>query len=565
MEEMKQATERMQDPLFKAQKWQVQKELLTHASLQSETLAENQNLSQQDIRANAQQARNQFIEERPVEEIAGQIKNLHEKLLPRWKAFQKHSKWKNASHNSNPEPTFYDEEKQQERSAEFALSPSQLVNESLNDFVGMTLKVYDKNKLKELDEYIKSDKATNDAVKDLRQIAIHAEESMEKEALGLTFKAVENNPDTYKQIIENIVREKNGIKEGEPLPDTKKIKTDKFEALVVDLPKQMQKENPSEYEGLVFKYFKNYPPLVESELKLLTTPLLNQMSGSDYHHKDKQDIIENNPGIEQKLKAATSKNLPDDEKQQELQKFKDNNPEIFGMQDLDKKTFTFVGAGFPLTGILQHIQTDGAKINLIDYDEQAFNNAKKLIGITDSLGITKKGKVKVLHADARDVEYVKPGNAKQGQENTSSDNLQYVGRKKYKIETDVLDLASALPKDVTDAIMQKNAKGIDMVRKRNVSGSSTLLYERFDIPDGSIFRLGGHVTPPQKVLSGASPEANVTDIMSDINVNSDDLYVNKTNLQEKESKLTSDTPSSEVSEGGTLLWNQRTLNYYRSV
>ena len=44
--------------------------------------------------------------------------------------------------------------------------------------------------------------------------------------------------------------------------------------------------------------------------------------------------------------------------------------------DLSKRTFTFIGAGFPLTGVILHVVT-GARINLVDCDPEAVRNARR--------------------------------------------------------------------------------------------------------------------------------------------------------------------------------------------
>ncbi len=523
--------------------------------------------------------------------ITDDIIRLHSALSPRWEKFKEYQLWENAGHKGS-HPTFEDHETGELRSGKYALAPCTLLNESLNELVGLTLKVYTPEKLRQIMELTKSNPETAHAVKELRQIAIHAEEAMEQEALSLIFKAVEANSYTYKTTIEDIVRQKYQIAQSDSIPNTPEMKTALLEALVFNFPKKLQEAQPEEYKGMVFKYFDNYPTLVASELELLTTPFMLQNEQAPYFYGNIVDMLDANPAIVKALSAISSKYTSGVEAEKAVEDFIDNFPEMFGVQNLSQKTFTFVGAGFPLTGLLQHIQTGGATINLIDYDEAAVEAARKLIAITESLGITKRDAIQVIHADARDVTYVPLRNVNHEH---PLHEMEYVGRQKYTVATDILDLASALPKDVTDHVMQVNAAAVPIVRKRNVSGISELLYEKFNLPPESIFRLAGHVTPAQKLLSGASPEHLVTGVMSPINVNSDDVYVNTSRFREKSEFLISigketisdtvtlsinqpeaqgkeegahltnqyEVPDTRVLSAGSVQWNERTMAYYR--
>lgn len=514
-------------------------------------------------------------QERTTHAVIGDIIRLHLVLTPRWGKFKEYQLWEQSG-CEGLEPRFEDEETHEGRSGKYALAPCKLLNESLSEFVDLTLKVYTSKKLQSIMKVAQLNPETTHAVKELRQIAIHAEEAMEQEALGLIFKAVESNPETYKATIEAIIREKYSIAKTDPIPGTPEMRTALLEALVVDFPRKIQQAQPEEYKGMVFPYFNNYPTLVESELELLTTPFLLQNANAPYFHKNIADLLQSNPAICKAVSAISSRYCDGAEAEKAVEHFIDGYPEIFGVQKLAEKTFTFVGAGFPLTGLLQHIQTEGATINLIDCDEAAVFNARKLIAITDFLGISRKGAIGVINADARDVTYVPRKNSAP----YTLRQVEYAGYKgKLEVATDILDLASALPKDVTNHVMQINADSVPIVRKRNVSGISELLYERFTLPKTSIFRLAGHVTPAQKVISGASPEHSVTGIMSPINVNSNDVYVNTSRLLEKSDFLTSlvpveeetksskfsvdETPNTQVLGGGEVQWSTRTMAYYR--
>ena len=513
--------------------------------------------------SNIEEAARLMLEEKQIAEevrtthaITGDILRLHTSLKPRWEAFQTYQLWENRGRNGD-EPKITDEVTGNVRSARFALAPCAVVNEALTEFVGLTLKTYTAEKCQRVMNMTAQNTDLAEAVKDLRQIAIHAEEAMEQEALSLIFKAVESNPD-YKEKIEAIVYNNCNIVTSVPLPNTVEVKTALLKALVVDFPQQCQKADPERYQGMVFKYFDNYPPLVAAELKLLTTPFMQQNADAPYFHKSEEGFTEKNSALQSAIKKIRAGCGTSSEADKAVQHFIEDYPEVFGVQNLSEKVVTFVGAGFPLTGTLLHIQTEGATVNLIDYDEQAAKTAQNFIKITESLGITKPKAFGILHADARDVQYISRKDKDLG--SCPLHDISYVGKKKYTIATDVLDLASALPRDVTNQIMQENAKDIPIVRKRNVSGISTLLYEQFNLPDESIFRLAGSVTPPQKVASGASPASMVTGLMDVINVNSDDVYVNTSRFEVKLAHLESLVPSVRVHSGGKIQWNARSLS-----
>lgn len=384
--------------------------------------------------------------------IIGNLCDIHNQLTVRWEAYQEYQQWI-VTGEQTKEPTFIDEGKK-EVSASQALAPGDLVNKCLGDFVEMTLRIYSKSQLDKLQKIIGINPDASQAVNNLRQIAIHAEEMMEQEALDVIFKSVENNPADYKQQIQKIVSDKYP----DLKPKSKAYRAALLEALVVDFPQRNKNEHPETYPQMVFPYFENYPALIQAEMRLITKP--------------------------------------------------------FGFHGLSRKTFTFVGAGFPLTGILQHIYTGGSKINLVEIDKQAADNAKKLIAILEELNITDKGTLTVIHADALDLDYAPRSRIKDGK------NLSGT-----TVATDILDLASALPSATTNIMMEKATK-VPVVRKRNTHGASNLLYEQYSLSENLEFTKYGVVAPPQKVLSMAVKD-NIIGFTSPINVNSCELYINK--------------------------------------
>ncbi len=126
------------------------------------------------------------------------------------------------------------------------------------------------------------------------------------------------------------------------------------------------------------------------------------------------------------------------------------------LQNLKNKYVTFVGAGFPLSGISINILT-GAKINLIDIDKVQLRKAKAFLKIIAKAGIINIQDFSFTHADGKEVSY-----------------------SKGKIKTDILHLASALPnsvkKEIFKNIAREKANQIIII-DRYVSGIFKLLYD----------------------------------------------------------------------------------------
>eukprot|EP00116_Pleurobrachia_bachei_P013083 sb/3473345/ len=103
---------------------------------------------------------------------------------------------------------------------------------------------------------------------------------------------------------------------------------------------------------------------------------------------------------------------------------------------------------------------------------------------------------------------------------------------KVVVPTDILDLASALPADITAKVIAENAAFVPWIRKRNVRGMSEVLYERFELEDAK-FRMIGEITPPQCAVNGATPAHLITGLTATWNVNSCQLYMNMSNFYSK--------------------------------
>ena len=464
------------------------------------------------------------VEDRAVTEVACEFVELSASLEPRWRAFSMYNNWVE-KRREGEEPMFWDEEKNDTRSGKYALTPCSLVNRCLSRAVDMVNSVYTPDKLQSLWREIESSPETARQIANLRDIAIHAEGSMEQEAMNLVFLVAGH----YEKTLGGMVRERAWSINPRP------SRVDLLRCLVVDVPQSLQTQHGTTiYPGMVFRYFDNYVEIVKAELQLLATPAVLQDTSNT---GAMVQFLNTNPVFRQSLTRQSNLDSEFD------QMFVANFPELFGYPSLKKKTFTFVGAGFPLTGIILHIET-GARVNLVDYDEEAVNNARKFLKLTDSIGITQPGYIRVILADAADVVYMPTTKLLPGLRRYDFSTCPVSEgsvKDKVVVPTDILDLASALPAHVTRQVFKENAAQVPVVRKRNVRGTSEVLYERFILDEEEkerslrqhTFRLVGEVTPPQKVISGATPVQLVVGLTAPFNVNSCQLYINTCNFNSK--------------------------------
>ena len=457
-------------------------------------------------------------EVRSVENVLQEFTELANALRPRWELLCSYRMWEKTGRNGD-EPVFWDEDLRVNRSAKYALAPCQLVNKCLSAAVELTLATYSPQKLRRVMSALFSE--AEEHVNLLRNTAIYGEEAMEQEALHLIFRIAEDYPDIHLDMVRSKARER----------EVTVTPLSLLETLVVHLPRSLKQQQPDVYTDLPFLYFINYSELVTAELQLLKVPAILQNSAAPYHFSSASELLKNNPILRAASKLAAQSPL--------IEQFVSSFPELFGYRNLADKTFTFVGAGFPLTGIILHIET-GASINLIDYDADAVRTAKKFLAITEKLGVTRPGAFKVFMADARDVVYLPTGRLPGMIRRHDGANCPpYCPTNpklsgKQIVPTDILDLASALSAEDTAQVIRENAALVPTIRKRNVRGISEVLYERFTLREGeSNFRLAGEVTPPQKVVSGATPAHLVTGLTATRNINSCQLYVNTCNFGSK--------------------------------
>jgi|GEM_PF-5080298 len=306
------------------------------------------------------------------------------------------------------------------------LDPCPEVNQNLSELVGsVCLHTYDQKTIAAV-----LNQLTSNEVSTLRDLSLLSEESLEKSALKLIFKIFDQHPAPKLSQQVYLMARKLMAEEGDS-----PLQLAKFKALVYDLPVEFKAADPL-LPGEPFVYFNNYKEIVEAELQLLT----------------------------QNLPGTTSPLVHKDE--------------------LNQQEFAFVGAGFPLTAIILHIKT-GAEITLIDINEEAVENGKKLLDLCEKLGIVVPGAMTVVHSDAEDCLFFKA--SAEPPEST----------KLHHIPVTILDLASALPKEITAKVIDDCTEGDIIIRKRNVDGMPQLLYPKYDHDSiESSFKLAGVVKPP---------------------------------------------------------------------
>lgn len=132
------------------------------------------------------------------------------------------------------------------------------------------------------------------------------------------------------------------------------------------------------------------------------------------------------------------------------------------LPNLKNKYVTFVGAGFPLSGVVTNILTN-AKVNLIDIDSKALIRAKHFLEILNQAGIINIKNFSLKLANGEDLIY------------SSQPSF------KKNVRTDVLYLASALPNQVKSNIFHKIHKDKNdglVIIDRYVSGIYTLFYDK---------------------------------------------------------------------------------------
>jgi hypothetical protein len=361
-------------------------------------------------------------------------------------------------------------------STDFVLSPCNFLNEIFSKLLDLTKQVYSPKTLTEIINLIKLNPTIKLIIKDLRHTWMYYEELIENQALNLIIKTAYSQMDFYKKHLKSIIDVKKDFLAFEmPLTNNVKIKMALLEAIIVDLPIKFD-EKKAKNIGLFTGFVKDYYSLVHSELSMLEVLKISKgLTSCDF-----------------RLEICTT------------------------------KIFTFVGAGLPISGIILHILTNGARVNLVDYNKSIVDKARELIKITELLGITQPGAIKVIHSDALNIEYIHRQNNNQVRNNQK----QSIKSARLVLRTDILDLASSLSASVTNQIFKDNAKNVHLIRKRNVYGANEILYEKF-VSDNNNFQLISKSATPQQILTQSHTDKVFTYLSSTDNINTTELYINK--------------------------------------
>lgn len=149
--------------------------------------------------------------------------------------------------------------------------------------------------------------------------------------------------------------------------------------------------------------------------------------------------------------------------------------------NLRGKYVTFVGAGFPLSGVMINILSH-AKVNLVEIDPNALKRAKNFLVVLDKAGIINLQDFTLKLENGKNLIYA-------AQANNSG-----------HIKTDILYLAAALPTDVKKDIFKKiyEAKNHELVIiDRYISGIFKALYQsKVNSKDIPYFKTLGKIYPP---------------------------------------------------------------------
>lgn len=321
-----------------------------------------------------------------------------------------------------------------------SLEPSNVINKNLGSLVEICNEKYTHAETHEIFE------ALAPLHKDFQDISNRAEEQMEKSAENGIFYAFNGKNNELTQ--EMISQRTQGIPQG-----TEQYKIATLEAIMNDIPKHLEKTDDN-FKGYPFPYLSNYVHLSLNELRLF------KLAGKEMEYRN----------VEYKSKDGYS---------------------VQGeIPNLKGKTITFIGAGFPLSGLMLQIYT-GAKIKLIDMDKDACEKAENFLEICHNNGVIDKSDFEIIHGNAMDFEY-------------NSKNPQ---NKKDVIQTDIIQMASALPKFVKKDILSKT-NGVEII-DRYVSGLGKLLYyDKLSQKD-----LEGNF----KIMSKIYPEPKLTEEKEDKN------------------------------------------------
>lgn len=185
---------------------------------------------------------------------------------------------------------------------------------------------------------------------------------------------------------------------------------------------------------------------------------------------------------------------------------------IFAEKDLKDKHLVFVGAGFPLSAVLQNIHTS-IKITLVDLRQEACDNGNRILKILDILGVIKASDFNIIHKDALDLTYHKPteenpsGTLNNSKDNnlsgTSSGSLSHASSSSgssmstsastdsfihhnAEIYADILQLAADLPEFVVQQVMNNQQSDIPFILKRE--GTTRSLYQPVSQPKYEAFK-----------------------------------------------------------------------------
>ena len=417
-----------------------------------------------------------FKEYKNIENLITKMKTLHEANIDRLHIYQ----------NRDTEKTFIDE-KGQKRPASEALMPDEKILNFINDFCFHVSNKFTPKAVKFLQDKMKNDPDFNKMVNELHELHVNAYEFFENKMLYRVFSL---NIDTLK---------------GFPLMKMKKDIYKQAGLNPEEINKIQETLNPN--RALTPKESED---IIQKKISIL------QVLSYDYHFRkaanlSPQDTISN-------LYESQMVENYDGVIKPEVELLRN----VLG-ENLSKTNLTFVGAGFPLSAVLQNIRT-GIKVTLVDLRKEACENGSKLLNILDILGVIKADDFKIIHRNAIDLTYHKPteehpagtfidhkddtGSSNYSIDSSESNNTSIdsdsshnsLNNQKAKIFTDVLQLAAALPKEVVTQAMTEEKSDIDLVLIRE----STLmrLYQPVNDPEYGSFKAQDQAATQNRIDTG---------------------------------------------------------------
>ncbi len=490
---------------------------------------------------------------------------IYARIETRWKAYESHQEWRSEflkSKERGSEPIYLDEKTGDVISGSRALDPCPLINGALSELVGLAIDSYQEGVVKEFYERVNADPETKTKLANIPAISAYSEGEMEKFYAQAALDRIEKPyngsvvmaDEAVKKIkydaelrVKNYLSE-NGFRYISHYNEQEKMNifgaADSKDSELVNTINTARKLFRLDETLQPFPYTHNYEHLAYGEKFLIENP-----AGHGNFPKSLQTIAQKIA-----LPANDPEALSDASRLVKLQ-----NPDIFGVEDLDEKYMTFVGSGaLPLTGFVNQIIT-GCNVNLIDVDPEAVELSQKLRTHLEFLGVLEKDAVSVYIEHGNQVHYGGPRedgdrlshrgqrfvvdgqhfnfNTKGELSSRESEDLKY-------IPTDILYIASLIPNNIKRGMVKNLEENkidpVPVTIVRSARGLSSMLYEPIHEAENDLigssprYHEYGSIIPKRHTESYGNPHValsedyispvSITALLSDDNVNTAHIY-----------------------------------------